>query len=406
MFKSYIVSIIGFLLGVGAIIYAGIYTNYFEPDNVKQTYVFNAKTIELKLIGKTSEEIAENYLPPVSVKKLKGQGNQIAHYEDIKIFTRHEKTVVESMDITFKKNVAESIKYGEAHKNRDASFANASPLAFWLMDKELFTKGKEVIESEQAEKWQIPLLLLLLVFLVNLPFLLTWPLATLMAKKMDDVAFFLIAPLWLLLYWIYLGIAAYAIGTAMVFLILGGIWLLIAMRAFYRAVDTPVYSGSTGGYSGSSYGSGSSSSSGSSYQPPKQPITETVEVRHFENLSALFTIAQMDKLPQDKIMQTISDIGLREKIDMDAFKYAVAHPSLEIPLGVTGSRKMQFVDDIAQVITCQTTISDKFLSVGLSFAEKYGLDTDQFSGRLRSVAYSKYQRKFPTDYDFIGDPGE
>ena len=390
MFKSYIVSIIGFLLGVGAIVYAGIYTNYEEPENVKQTYVFNAGSIEQKLLGKTPEEISEKYLAPVSTKKLKGKGNQVSHYENIKIFTRHEKTVVETLDITFRNGVAESLKYGEPRKNKDASFANASPLAFWLMDKEIFTKGSEVIKAEQAEKWQIPLLLLLLVFLVNLPFLLTWPLATLMAKKMDDAAFFLIAPLWLLLYWVYLGIAAYAFGTAMLFLILGGIWLLIAMRAFYRTVDTPVYSGSTGGYSGSSYGSGSSSSY----------VSQNV-CNHIGNLWILVQLSSLADIDPKKRMDFLADIATRERVATSTFKEIINNPTLSDPKHVSSARKEEFLDDLAGILLCDTTFSDVQSGYAFTVSEAYGEKREKFIGRMATYARTEYGRDLAQDYNVV-----
>ena len=390
MFKSYIVSIIGFLLGVGAIIYAGIYTNYEEPENVKQTYVFNAGSIEQKLLGKTPEEISEKYLAPVSTKKLKGKGNQVSHYENIKIFTRHEKTVVETLDITFRNGVAESLKYGEPRKNKDASFANASPLAFWLMDKEIFTKGSEVIKAEQAEKWQIPLLLLLLVFLVNLPFLLTWPLATLMAKKMDDAAFFLIAPLWLLLYWVYLGIAAYAFGTAMLFLILGGIWLLIAMRAFYRTVDTSVYSGSTGGYSGSSYGSGT----GSTY------VSQDV-CNHIGNLWILVRLCSLADIDPKKRMDFLADIATRERVATSTFKGIINNPTLSDPKPVSNSLKEEFLDDLAGILLCDTTFSDVQSGYAFTVSEVYGEKREKFIGRMITYARTELGKQFPEDYTVV-----
>ena len=390
MFKSYIVSIIGFLLGVGAIVYAGIYTNYVEPDNVRQTCVFSSKTINQKLIGKTPEEISEKYLAPVSTKKLKGKGNQISHYENVRIFTRHEKTVVETLDITFQNGVAESLKYGEPRKNKDASFANASPLAFWLMDKEIFTKGSEVIKAEQAEKWQIPLLLLLLVFLVNLPFLLTWPLATLMAKKMDDAAFFLIAPLWLLLYWIYLGIAAYAIGTAMVFLVLGGIWLLIAMRAFYRAVDTPVYSGSTGGYSGSSSGSGSSSSY----------VSQDVR-NHLGNLWILVQLCSLADIDPQKRMEFLAKIATRERAATPNFKEILSNAKMSDPKPVSNARKEEFLDDLAGILLCDTTFSDVQSGYAFTVSEVYGEEIEKFTGRMITYARTELGYQFPEDYTVV-----
>ena len=214
----------------------------------------------------------------------------VARYENIKIFTRGEKTIIEGMDITYRNGVAASIKYDEPRKNKDAIFANYSPLAFFFMDKEFLAKDQEVVNTKKAEKWQIPLLILLLVFLVNIPFLLSWPLATLMAKKIGGgVSVFLALVLWLALYWMYLGIAAYAIGTAMIFLILGGIWILIALGAFARAVR-PVYTAPSG-YDPSDYDTSSSSSGpASSYQPPLQPKTDSPAVQHLQNLAALLSL--------------------------------------------------------------------------------------------------------------------
>lgn len=406
MFKSYIVSIIGFLLGVGVFVFAQLYTKAYSNEDLKQGYSFNAATIEQKLLGKTLEEVSERYLAPESLKKQKGKGNMIARYENIKIFTRGEKTIINGMDITYKNGVAASIKYDEPRKNKDAIFANYSPLAFFFMDKEFLTKDQEVINTKKAEKWQIPLLILFLVFLVNIPFLLSWPLATLMAKKIGGgVSVFLALVLWLALYWIYLGIAAYAIGTAMLFLILGGIWILIALGAFARAVR-PVYSAPSG-YGPSSYDpsdydtSSSSSGPAPSYQPPLKPKTDDPAVQHLQNLGALLSLSYAGKLPVDAKTNVIGDIATREQVDIESFKYAMNNITLEAPKHVSGQRKMQFIDDIATIVACETSFSNPFLGAAVMIAEHYGLDSNQFLGRVKTIARTKYQRNFPDDYTVV-----
>ncbi len=401
MFKSYIVSIIGFLLGVGVIVYAQLYTKAYSNEDLKQGYSFNAASIEQKLLGKTLEEVSEQYLAPESLKKQKGKGNMIARYENIKIFTRGEKTIINGMDITYKNGVAASIKYDEPRKSKDAIFANYSPLAFFFMDKEFLTKDQEVINTKKAEKWQIPLLILLLVFLVNIPFLLSWPLATLMAKKIGGgVSVFLALVLWLALYWIYLGIAAYAIGTAMIFLILGGVWILIALGAFARAAR-PVYSAPSG-YDPSDYDTSSPSSGPApSYQPPLKPKTDDPAVQHLQNLAALLSLSYAGKLPVDAKTALISDIATREQVDIESFKYAMNNITLEAPKHVSGQRKMQFIDDIAAILACETSFSNPFFGAAIMIAEHYGLESNQFLGRVKAIAKMKYQRDFPGDYTVI-----
>ena len=401
MFKSYIVSFIGFLLGVGVIIYAQLYTKAYSNEDLKQGYSFNAASIEQKLLGKTLEEVSEQYLAPESLKKQKGKGNMIARYENIKIFTRGEKTIINGMDITYKNGVAASIKYDEPRKSKDAIFANYSPLAFFFMDKEFLTKDQEVINTKKAEKWQIPLLILLLVFLVNIPFLLSWPLATLMAKKIGGgVSVFLALVLWLALYWIYLGIAAYAIGTAMIFLILGGVWILIALGAFARAAR-PVYSAPSG-YDSSGYDTSSPSSGPApSYQPPLKPKTDDPAVQHLQNLAALLSLSYAGKLPVDAKTDIIGDIATREQVDIESFKYAMNNISLDAPKHVSGQRKMQFIDDIATIVACETSFSNSFLGAAIIIAEHYGLESNQFLGRVKAIAKMKYQRDFPGDYTVI-----
>lgn len=401
MFKSYIVSIIGFLLGVGVIVYAQLYTKAYSNEDLKQGYSFNAASIEQKLLGKTLEEVSEQYLAPESLKKQKGKGNMVARYENIKIFTRGEKTIINGMDITYKNGVAASIKYDEPRKSKDAIFANYSPLAFFFMDKEFLTKDQEVINTKKAEKWQIPLLILLLVFLVNIPFLLSWPLAILMAKKIGGgVSVFLALVLWLALYWIYLGIAAYAIGTAMIFLILGGIWILIALGAFARAAR-PVYS-TPSGYDPSDYDTSSPSSGPApSYQPPLKPKTDDPAVQHLQNLAALLSLSYAGKLPVDAKTALISDIATREQVDIESFKYAMNNITLEAPKHVSGQRKMQFIDDIAAILACETSFSNPFFGAAVMIAEHYGLESNQFLGRVKTIAKMKYQRDFPGDYTVI-----
>ena len=389
MFRSYIASIIGFLLGVGTLLYAGLFTEDVDPDNVKQEYSFNSASIHQKLIGKTLEEITEQYLPPTSVKAQKGKGNMVAHYEGIKIFTRGEKTLVYDMDITFKQGWANSISYGKPTVNWDAKIANASPLAFFLMDKEVFTKHYDVVTPKTAEKWQIPLLLLLLVILVNFPFLLTWPLATLMAKKMNDsVAFFLIAILWGVLYWVYLGIAAYAFGTALMFLILGGIWYLYALRKFYRTVHPVTYSSS------SSYDSSYDSGSGSTY------VGQDVR-SHIGNLWILVQLCSFADIDPKKRMDFLADIATRERVSTPDFKEIINNATLSEPKHVSNSRKEEFLDDLAGVLVCDTTFSDAQSGYAFTVAEAYGEKREKFIGRMITYARTELGKQFPEDYTVV-----
>ena len=389
MFRSYIASIIGFLLGVGTLLYAGLFTEDVDPDNIKQEYSFNSASIHQKLIGKTLDEISEQYLPPTSVKTLKGKGNMVAHYEDIKIFTRGEKTLVSDMDITFQQGWASSIKYGKPTDSWDARIANASPLAFFLMDKEVFTKRQDVINAKEAEKWQLPLLILLLLFLVNLPFLLTWPLATLMAKKMDnDLSFFLIAVIWGALYWVYLGIAAYAIGTAVLFLILGGIWYLYALRRFFRTVHPAPIASSD------SYGDSYSSGSASSY------VSQDVR-GHIGNLWILVQLCSLADIDPKKRMDFLADIATRERVATPTFKEILNNATMSNPKPVSNARKEEFLDDLAGILMCDTTFSDVQSGYAFTVSEVYGEKREKFIGRMITYARTELGKQFPEDYTVV-----
>ena len=405
MFKSYLASIVGFLLAAGTIVYAGLYTRFADQGNVRDTYVFNSKSIEQKLAGKTIEEITELYLPPVSVKTMKGKGNMVARYEDIKIFTRGEKSIVKGMTVTYKNGKADSFQYDEPTKDRDAGLANASPLAFFLMDKEILTKHQEPINSVKAEKWQIPIMLLLLVILANLPFFLTWPLSTMMAKKMDgNLAIIMVPLMWLLLYWIYLGIAAYAIGTAMIVVVLGAMWLLIAFVALTRTLVRPVRARTPKpSYEESYPPSAPRQKQARAPQPPRKPQRDPRKdeaVEHLRNVAAFLSLAQQNKMPVENINVLISDIATRENVDIESFKYAMANPSLEVGKHLSASRKQQFIDDLIELLVCEQTIGT--LQIGLVMllcGEKY--HSEDYKDRIRDIALNKYHRNFMDDYTVI-----
>ena len=387
MFKSYILSIIGLLLGVGALAFIYIYRSGLEPENTKYDCSFNSATIEGKIVGLKLDDVSAKYLAPASLKKKAGRGNYIAHYDNVKIFTRGEKAIVWDMDVTYKDSVATAITLGDPHTNMDARVANASPLSFTLMNLEIFTRSKEAANTQKAEKWQVVLMILWLVLMANLPFLLTWPLATLAAKKIEAPwSALLVIPMWLVLYWIFYGIAAYAIGTAMLLIVLGVMWLLIALRAFHKAIapePEPVpYE----------YEEPSNPGSGSTNSPDSARFQDYVY--HVQNLAVIVTMASYAKNVSEARAEFLTKIAMREGIGIDLFNKALSSPTMVIHQPSDPSLKDVFIDNFAKILLCDSSFSTVQLGAAITMAEGFGITDDEFGNRLMSIASSVYHREY------------
>ena len=390
MFKSYVLSIVGMLLGVGALVFIYIYRDKLEPENAKYNCVFNSATLESKIIGLKLDDVSEKYLAPASVKTVKKKGGKkdiLAHYEDVKIFTRGEKTVVREMDVTYQDSVATAITLGEPHATKDASIANFSPLAFTLIDAEIFTRSKETVNTEKAQKWQAVLLILWLIVMANLPFFLTWPLATWAAKKLDTPwGALLMIPLWLVLYWIYFGIASYAIGTAMLFVVLGIIWLLIAMRAFSKAthpVPEPTFS--------PTYQSGrSNTASRNTINPTRR---QQDYYCHIQNLAMISAAASFAKNESETRYQFIVDIAMREELELERFKQAINSPTIKACQPSNPALRQEFIDNIAKILLCDTTFSTIQLGIAKTLTMGLGVSDDDFHDLVKRIASNVYHRE-------------
>ncbi|MBQ9410000.1 MAG: hypothetical protein IJU21_00145 [Bacteroidales bacterium] len=387
MFKSYILSFLGMLLGVGALVFIYIYRNGLEPENTKYSCAFNSATVESKIIGLKLDDVSEKYLAPISVKKKAGKGNMVAHYEDVKILTRGEKTIVWDMDVTYKDSVATAITLGEPHTNMDARFANASPFSFTLMNLELFTRSKESVNTQKAKPWQVILMVIWLVLMANLPFLLTWPLATLAAKKIEAPwSALVVIPMWLVLYWIYYGIAAYAIGTAMLLLVLGVMWLLIALRAFHKAIrpepEPQPYQPEDSSNPGSDYNNNADSARFQDY------------VYHVQNLAVIVTMASYAKNVSEERAKFLTNIAMKEGIGIDLFNKALSSPTMVIHQPSDPSLKDVFIDNFAKILLCDSSFSTVQLGAAITMAEGFGLTDDEFGQRLVSIASSVYHREY------------
>ena len=389
MFKSYILSIIGVLLGVGAIAFVYKLSKDVEPENIRYICSFNSATIENRIIGQKLDVLSEKYLPPVSVKKKAGRGNMVAHYEDVKIFTRGAEGIIRQMDVTYKDSVATEIVYGEPRKNMDAKIVNASPLALVLIDHEIFTKNKETTEKHKATTPETIMILIWLLLMSNLPFLFTWPLATFAAKKMEyPWNALLVVSVWLLLYWIYLGIAAYAIGTAVLFLVIDAIWLFLAMKFFFRIVKpepVPTYSSPS-----DSYDSGSGRDSSSNANPARlQDYTY-----HLQNLAVIASLAAYAKNVSEERAKFITNIATKEGIGIDLFNKALSSPTMVIHQPSDPSLKDVFIDNFAKILLCDSSFSTVQLGAAITMAEGFGITDDEFGNRLMSIASSVYHRDY------------
>ena len=388
MFKSYILSIIGVLLGVGAIAFVYKLSKDVEPDNIRYICSFNSATIENRIIGQKLDVLSEKYLPPVSVKKKAGRGNMVAHYEDVKIFTRGAEGIIRQMDVTYKDSVATEIVYGEPRKNMDAKIVNASPLALVLIDHEIFTKNKETTEKHKATTPETIMILIWLLLMSNLPFLFTWPLATFAAKKMEyPWNALLVISLWLLLYWIYLGIAAYAIGTAVLFLVIDAIWLFLAMKSFFRMVKpepVPTYS-DPADYEGDPR---------RDYNENADPARVQDYIYHIQNLAAIVSLAAYAKNVSEARAEFLTKMAMREGIGINLFNKALSSPTLEVHQPSTPALKKEFIDNLAKIILCDNSYSTVQLGAAITVAQGLGMDDKDFGLLLIDTANNVYHRDY------------
>lgn len=404
MFRSYIPSLIGFVAGIGIIVYMfAIYPKSIEPDNIEYGCTFNAMTMENKLIGKTYTEISQKYLPPVSVKSKGRKGNMNARYENLRIFTKGENTISYGMNITYKDSVATDLVIDEPSKSKDAFFVNAMPLSYLLIDMEFMTRDRSPLNNSSAKGWQIPLLLLFGLLLINLPFLLLWPLTTYIVNK-TEAPWANIFPLllWLVGYWLYIGIVAYSNGSAILFVVLGVIWIIVADIILNGSVDQadlshihntagPRVLNTTTTYTPVSNNSGGGSNTSG-------PVYATC-LSHISNLAAVLgTSKGHQSMERASVVATFAQ---KHGIDMNDFDTAIGKGTVDVTVPSNKTLYNEFRDNIARILLCDATMNNLQLGVAAKMLESYGIDRDSLSGFLDGISQKEYGRTFPGDYNIV-----
>lgn len=385
MFRNYVVAIIGAAIAVVTLVAVGIYQATLDPENTKYDCAFNSASIERKIIGKRADYVAQRYLPPVSAKKKSGKGNFVAHYDDVAIFTRGEKTVVHGMDITYADSVATAISFSEPVKSKDAAILNACPLCFKLIDAEFMTKTKGTVETKKAPKGMIPLAILLLFILSNIPFLLLWPFSTWLIKKEVPMGALIAIVSWLLLYWIYIGILAYSNGTAILFLVLAVIWVAIAAGKILSSRPADDYVPEVEDYE---------------EDIPDADADTDDYLDHVSNLAIVLALAGLGKNPSQNRAMLVADIANRHHLPADKFQTVLEKPDMQVNMPRNESLKAEFIENFCKILLCDTSFSDVQFGAVMTMVKGLGITEDEAQGALAYVAKTYYGKAL-SDYTIL-----
>lgn len=232
MEKIPVISIIACVLTAALLAFTLVYDAKDKTaEKVDYSVVFNAATIESKLVGKHYNEITRRYLPAAETTRGKKRGSFQARYKDIKVFTRGDAHIIYGMTVSFRDSVATALTLDEpsAKKRLDARVLNLNPLAFKLIDAEIGTRDLTP-DRGSAKGWGIPLLLLLALVVFALWgvgwFFLVWPLVMLCTFHIKiPWGSILSVALMAAAAWVWFPFLAYSQGHV-------GLYLLVGIPAF------------------------------------------------------------------------------------------------------------------------------------------------------------------------------
>ena len=399
MYKSYILSIVGFLAGIAAVVYLASFYQKDRPDeDYEISCVFNKATIGTKLAGKTYDQVAQEFLPATevlekNVRKL-NSGNFSARYDKVKIFSKGSKDVIRSMTLEYKDSVVAKIALGEPTPSKDAKWVNLSPLSYKMMDWGWGTRDRELKDKDSARGWQIPLFLLLLLILVLLPFFFLWPLGVWLVKKMEGLGVVIYVAALLLVLWLFDGFIAYSNGSTIVFVVVQAVALLITLNSMSKAIrgaSAPTYSQS--GMSGSS-------SNGR--------CSKSEYIGHLCNLAFLMASYGPDN-KQDPasekrarvVVDSMSRYGI--KLSTDEFQSCMSHPhdTNNVSVPSNPAIRAEFVEDFFRLLASDETIPITAIKLAVVkiFADKLGesMELPDIMKRVVEVAKNEF------GYTFTGD---
>ena len=399
MYKNYILAFLGFAAGLAMVIFFTCFYNQDRPEeDFEITCVFNKATIGDKLAGKTFNDISRQYMPATSVTAPKGKkvpaGNFQARYENVKVFSKGSKDVVHGLTMEFKDSVVTKISLDEAKPSKDARWVNLSPLSYKFIDWEWGTRIKELKENEKAKGWQIPLLLLLGLLLLLLPFLFLWPLGVWLVRSMEGLGIVLYFLVTLLVLWLYDGFIAYSNGSTIVFVVVQAVALLITLNSMSKAIrgaSAPTYSQS--GMSGSS-------SNGR--------CSKSEYIGHLCNLAFLMASYGPDN-KQDPasekrarvVVDSMSRYGI--KLSTDEFQSCMSHPrdTNNVSVPSNPAIRAEFVEDFFRLLASDETIPITAIKLAVVkiFADKLGesMELPDIMKRVVEVAKNEF------GYTFTGD---
>ncbi|MBO4605373.1 MAG: hypothetical protein J5667_02375 [Bacteroidales bacterium] len=233
MYKSYWLSLLFCLLTLGIVGYTRIDDardkEAGKDQTVKYSVVFNAATLEQKIIGLPYDEITKRYEPAEKITGKKKSGYFSAHYTDLQIFTKGEEHIVRDMTVQFKNGIAASLKLDKADERESlcAKVLNLNPLAFKMIDTEFGTREVAVMKgnAEGALKYLVIIAGILFILLVGAGgFFIIWPLLTLIVKKIGGWgARVLGLALVLGISWLWFPFVAYSMDNIGLYLGVGGL---------------------------------------------------------------------------------------------------------------------------------------------------------------------------------------
>ena len=411
MYKSYILSITGCLLTIAVVAFFACFKDQGHPaEDYQYSCVFNQASMDGKLMGKSYDYVTEHYLPAKEIKGKKKKAGQFqAVYENIKVFSKGSRDVVRDMTLDYQDSVVVKIALGEAKPSKDARWLNLSPLSFQFMDWEVLTQQKNLKEKGKNKWWQLPILLVVFLMLVNFPLLVLWPVGVLIIKKWGNgIAIAGVLLLNVFALWLFDGIAAYADGSVGLFLFCQAITLIIMYRSMKKAL--PVHACASSSYSSRPTVSPKPYKSAPVSPTPAQKRLMT----HISNLSWLMT-AKNDKSEgarTQKRIEAIEAVNNRYPglLTRGQFEKALSSPSLDYIVPNDEAIKKEYAKDFLRLLACDTSVPITFYQalMAMQFMREMGdesvpdlttLDkttTDfvmlisQISNRVQSIGFTEY----------------
>lgn len=385
MYKSYWLSLFFCLLTIGIVGYTrmddALDKEAGKDQKIEYSVVFNAATLEQKIIGLPYDEISKRYEPAEMITGKKKSGYFSAHYTNLQIFTRGEDHIVRGMTVQFKNGIAASIKPDKPDEKERlaAKVLNLNPLAFKMIDSEFGTREVAVLKGtpEGFKKYLILAFGLLFLLLLSAGgFFIVWPLVTLLVKKSGGwTARILGIVLILAVTWLWFPFIAYTadnigmyMGVGLPVTLLGLVSLFVSTkkrRFIPRGTDN-----------GFAYGLVAYSC----------PFSFDLAINHMQNL---WTLIMLD--PESERFDLHTEISERIGLDSEDYKRTMENEdSTMVHIPSEDSLKDDFVDDYIEMLLCHTPVLyDSVLRASL-YAQKMGYDVQTFVERMSHIARTKY----------------